>query len=102
MHINFWYFLFALLALTLIQQWWAGSRQVETISYSEFQNLLQGGKIAEISITDTHIRGKLNEALPEGHLYINTVRVDPEFAKDLAQYDVKFLGVVENNLVFSW
>lgn len=103
-HINLWYFVSVFIGLMLIQQWF-GVGQVETISYSEFQGLLQDNKIAEIRIADTHIRGKLREALPDGRRYINTVRVDPGFAKDLAQYDVKFLGVVENNLIsklLSW
>lgn len=103
-HINLWYFASVFLALMLIQQWFGGG-QVETISYSEFQGFLQDSKIAEISISDTHIRGKLKSALPDGRQYINTVRVDPEFAKDLAQYDVKFLGVIDNNLlgkILSW
>jgi cell division protease FtsH len=103
-HINLWYFVLAFLGLMFIQQWYWGG-QVETIPYSEFQGLLQDGKIAEIRITDTKISGKLKAALPDGRRYINTVRVNPEFAKDLAQYDVKFLGVVENNLIsklLSW
>ena len=100
-HISFWYFAVAFMLVLFIQQWWGESRQVETIPYSEFQSLLEAGKIDEISIADNNIRGKLLEHLPEGPLYIYTLRVDPDFARDLAQYDVKFTGVVESKLIGS-
>lgn len=100
-HISFWYFAVAFLLVLFIQQWWGESRQVETIPYSEFQSLLEAGKIDEISIADNNIRGKLLEHLPEGPLYIYTLRVDPDFARDLAKYDVKFSGVVESKLISS-
>jgi cell division protease FtsH len=88
-HINFWYIL----------------RQVETISYSEFQSLLEGGKLDEIGISPTNIRGKLKSPTPEGREYIYTVRIDPDFASQLAEHDVKFSGVVESRWllqVISW
>ncbi|MEJ2132313.1 MAG: ATP-dependent metallopeptidase FtsH/Yme1/Tma family protein, partial [Gammaproteobacteria bacterium] len=65
-HINFWYIVLAVLALLAIQQFWAQSQQVETIPYSEFQQLLKDGKIAEIGIAADNIRGKLKEPGPEG------------------------------------
>ena len=64
-HINFWYFVVAFLLVLFIQQWWGETNQVETISYSEFQSLLEAGKIDEIAIADNNIRGKLVEHLPE-------------------------------------
>lgn len=104
-HINFWYFVLAFLGIMLIQQWWLESSLVETVPYSEFQQLLQDGKIAEISITENNIRGKLREALPDGRREIHTVRVAPEFAKDLVRYNVQFSGAVESKVVstlLSW
>ncbi|MCG8548479.1 MAG: ATP-dependent zinc metalloprotease FtsH [Alphaproteobacteria bacterium] len=104
-HINFWYFVAAFAVLMLIQQWWVGSRQVETVPYSEFQNLLKDGQVSEITISDQTIRGELREPLPDGRRFIHTVRVQPDFAKDLAQYDVKFTGVVQNTFLsrmLSW
>jgi cell division protease FtsH len=100
-HINFWYIVLAVLALLAIQQFWAQSQQVETIPYSEFQQLLKDGKIAEIGIAADNIRGKLKEPGPEGREYIYTVRVDPDFADELAKYDVEFSGVVQNTFFLS-
>ena len=104
-HINIWYFIGAMLFILLLQEWWVTYSQVQTVPYSEFQTLLQEGKIAEIGIADTNIRAELKEPLPDGRKYIYTVRVDPQFAKDLGQYNVKFAGVVESHIVgniLSW
>ncbi len=104
-HFNFWYFVIALLAVIWLQQWIAGIQQVETLPYSEFQALLREGKVAEISIAEDHIRGRLREPLPDGRSQIFTVRVDPELARDLENYNVTFTGVVRNTFVttiLSW
>jgi cell division protease FtsH len=104
-HINFWYVVLAVSAFVLIQKVWLQSQEIETIPYSEFQRLLKDERVAEIAIADDHIRGKLLEALPDGQQYIYTVRVDPAFAEDLAQYDVEFSGVIESDFfknLLSW
>jgi cell division protease FtsH len=104
-HINFWYIVFAILLLLLLQSWWTQSHQVETIAYSEFLKMLQDGELAEIGISETNIRGKLKQPTPEGREYIYTVRIDPAFAQELEKYDVKFTGVVTSNWVvqvLSW
>ena len=104
-HINFWYFIAATLVVITFQQWLIASRQVETIPYSEFQTMLRNEQIAEISITETNIRGRLKSPLSDGRIFIHTVRVDPDFAEDLQEYGVQFTGVVESNVlgtIFSW
>jgi cell division protease FtsH len=104
-HINFWYIVLAILAMLLIQQWWLESSRVETIPYSEFQQLLEAGQIAEIQVRENTIRGKLRDTRPDGTDYIDTVRVEPDFAEDLAQYNVEFRGVIERHLIsnlLSW
>ena len=88
-----------------VQAWLEQSRRVETISYSEFQALLEGHRLQEIEVSATKIRGKLNQPTSDGHEYIETVRIEPEFANDLARHDVKFSGVIESHWiaqVASW
>jgi cell division protease FtsH len=103
-HINTGYFV-AVLAVILLIQWWLTSSQVHTVPYSEFQTLLHEGKIAQVEVTDRNIRAELKEPPPDGRKLIYTVRVDPDFAKELAQYGVKVTGVVESQLIgaiLSW
>jgi cell division protease FtsH len=98
-HINFWYIVMAILCFMLFQQWWYQRQAVETVPYSEFLVLLERGEIEEIQVSDTNIRGKLKRASIDGSEFIKTVRVDADFAKDLAEYDVEFSGTLERNII---
>lgn len=73
-HFNFWYFVIALFAVMMIQQWWVQAQQVQTVPYSKFQAMLRDGKLAEVSVADTYVRGKLSKPLPDGRTRIFTVR----------------------------
>ena len=104
-HINFWYVILAMMMILAAQGWWEQWQRVETIPYSDFLSLLEEGKLQEIGISQSKIRGKLKEATSDGREFIETVRIDPDFAQKLAQYDVKFTGVVESNWLaqlLSW
>lgn len=100
-HINFWYILLSFWAIILLQQWWGGSQQEETVPYSEFQTLLKDGKLSEIGIADQYIRGLLKAPEPNGPSKIYTLRVEPDLARDLEQYGVKFTGIVESKWLAS-
>ncbi|MBK7849043.1 MAG: ATP-dependent zinc metalloprotease FtsH [Zoogloea sp.] len=93
---SLWYFVFALLAIFTLHDLWVQVRTVEPLPYSEFQRLLKAGEVTEISIADNTIQGSLKQPLQDGRQKFVTTRVDPSLAKDLAQYDVKFTGIVEN------
>ena len=93
-----WYFAFALLAMVLLNDLWQGARTTAPIPYSEFQTLVQEGKVADIAIADNQIHGTF-KAPVDGKTRFVTTRVDPALAKDLAQYDVKFTGVVSNTFL---
>jgi cell division protease FtsH len=94
----------AFLGLVLIQYVIAVTNQVATIPYSQFQQLLKDGKVAEVGISDRFIQGKLKEPL-DGKQQFVTTRVDPEFAGELQKYDVRFNGQIESTLLrdlLSW
>ena len=96
-HFNFWYFVIALMAIMLIQNWWAETQQVETVPYSEFHALLRDGKVAEVSVADDYIRGKLRTPMADGRDQIFAVRVDPSLVEDLDKYGVTYTGILQNN-----
>src|SRR5215204_2145094 len=101
---NLSYFLFAFLGLMLIQYVYTTTQQVASIPYSQFEQLLREGKVAEIGICDRFIRGKLKEPL-EGKSIFVTTRVDPEFAQQLEKYNVRYTGQVESTFLrdlLSW
>ncbi|RPI46093.1 MAG: AAA family ATPase, partial [Betaproteobacteria bacterium] len=92
---NVWYFVIATIAVLYMADAWKQYRQVEPIPYSEFQNLLKAGKVKEIAILDNYIQGTLNTP-QDGRDKFITTRVETDLARDLAQYNVKFTGVVQS------
>ena len=93
-----WYFAFALLAMVFLNDLWQGARTTAPIPYSEFQTLVEEGKVADIAIADNQIHGTFKTPV-DGKTRFVTTRVDPALAKDLAQYDVKFTGVVQSTFL---
>ena len=101
---NVWYILIALFAILVFQNWWAASRQVEVIPYSQFEELLKAGEIEEVYVRQDRLEGKLRKPI-EGRERFATTRVEPQLAERLSQYDVKFTGVVESTFLrdlLSW
>jgi cell division protease FtsH len=101
---NVAYLLFALLAMLVLQQWWQQAQTVEVVPYSEFEKLLAQDKIAEVTVSDQRITGKLKS--PENGKTLAVANlVQPDLAERLSQYDVKFTRVYESTFLrdmLSW
>ncbi|HTO78344.1 MAG TPA: ATP-dependent metallopeptidase FtsH/Yme1/Tma family protein, partial [Methylocystis sp.] len=99
------YFLLALIAILIFQQVWSAYNSTEVIPFSEFTQLLNEKKIAEVEVGDKVIRATLKEPLPDGRKQLLSVRVDPTTARELEKEGVKFSGVMENSWIstlLSW
>jgi cell division protease FtsH len=75
------------------------------IPYSQFQQLLNEGKVTKVTITGDTIRGSLSEKLPNGDTNFTTVQVPPELAANLAQHHVEYSALATNSsfgVVLSW
>ncbi len=102
-HIGYW--IAAILGIMVIQYVYVTTQQIAPIPYSQFQQLLRDGKVAEIGVSDRYIQGKLKEPLPDGKSQFVTTRVDPQFADELQKYGVTYTGQVESTLLrdlLSW
>ncbi|MGZ5248917.1 MAG: ATP-dependent zinc metalloprotease FtsH [Caldimonas sp.] len=102
---NLWLLMVALVALFWMRDIWVASTQVQPIPYSEFVQHLKAGRLESIAIGSQFIEGKLKTPTADGRTRIVTTRVAPDLARELAQYDVRFEGVVENTLLrdlLSW
>src|SRR5262249_28119747 len=102
-HIGYW--LAAVLGVMVIQYVYVTAQKIEAIPYSQFQQLLRDGKVAEIGVSDRYIQGKLKEPLPNGKTQFVTTRVDPSFADELQKYGATYTGQVESTLLqdlLSW
>ena len=100
-----WYVFAAFLGVMLIQYVWLVFTQVETIPYSQFEQLLIENKITEVLVGQEAIQGTLKEPLPDGRKLFYTVRVDPALADKLKAHGVTITGAPSSNFlstILSW
>jgi cell division protease FtsH len=100
-----WYLIIAIIGVFWLRDLWVTATQVQPIPYSEFQQQLKAGTIKEIAISDNIIQGTYKEPTADKRTRFVTTRVDPDLAKDLSQYDVKYTGVIESHFLrdlLSW
>ncbi|MEO8444054.1 MAG: ATP-dependent zinc metalloprotease FtsH [Gammaproteobacteria bacterium] len=103
--LNLWYVAMAALAILFIRDFWTTYRAVEEIPYSDFQKFLAEDRIAEVTVQERFLRGKLRSPIADGRTEFVTTRVDPDIAAELAKHEVKFEAVVENTFlrdILSW
>jgi cell division protease FtsH len=100
-----WYWVAAIVAMMVIQGIFAAYTQVQTIPFSEFQDDLKAGKIAEVRVSGNYIQGKFKEPDKSGYTDFITTRVDATTADELSKYNVKFAGAIESTFLrdlLSW
>lgn len=105
--VSLWYFIIAFWALIILQEVYVASQHMDEVPYSQFKAWVQDDKVAEVSITETIIHGKLKqERDQDGGQWFQTVRVDdPDLVRLLEEKDVEFGGVIISTLwkdVASW
>ena len=101
------YVLLAIFAVVLVHDFIVAMQKVEELPYSEFKTLLAAGKVAEITVTQQRLAGKLkSEGGSKEPKLFTTVRVDdPDLVKELNAHNVTFSGVVESTFLrdlLSW
>ena len=89
----------AIVLLVAVQAYWTRGAQREAIPYSQFERLLAGGQIAEVSVGPGSIAGTLKAPLANGRRSFVTTRVDPQLADKLAKQGVAYGGEASNGLV---
>ena len=104
---SIWYVVLAIIAIVLVHDFIVATQKLEELPYSEFRTLLAAGKVAEVSVTQQRVTGKLKaeEGAKEQKLF-TTIRVeDPDLVKELNARNVTFSGVIESTFLrdlLSW
>jgi cell division protease FtsH len=106
MHFSFWYFLMALLAVSLIQDFLI-ARQTDTIPYSEFRHYVVAEKVENLVVTPQRITGIITkDDQGRKNWPFVTVRVnDPGLVKLLDAHKIKYTGHYESkwlSTLLSW
>src|SRR5829696_1886175 len=91
---NIGYAIATMIGVLILQYLIGTAREIATIPYSQFEQLLKDGKVAEIGISNRFIQGKLREPL-DGKSKFVTTRVDPDFAQELQKYNVRYNGIID-------
>jgi len=100
-----WYWVAVMVAVMAIQVIFASYTQIAQLPYSEFQDALKAGKIAEVRVSGNYIQGKFTEPDANRRTDFITTRVAPEIAQELSKYNVKFAGAIESTWLrdlLSW
>jgi cell division protease FtsH len=121
-HFSLWYFIGVALALLAIQSFLGGAHQ-QLLAYSDFQSLLQAGKVKEVAIADDHLSGiadltglkdsvtsspfgqKPTAAELKDHDFVVARVPDANLVAELQAAKVKFAGRIENRwltTLLSW
>ncbi|RFB76482.1 ATP-dependent zinc metalloprotease FtsH [Methylovirgula sp. 4M-Z18] len=92
----------AALAGGLLLQWaWTQSNRVETIPFSQFDELVTQNKVAEVSVGADRIEGVLKDPMPSGNKLFITDRVDAQLADKLGAHGVTVNGVPSGGLLMT-
>lgn len=105
--LSIWYFIIAFWGLIILQEIYFAAQHMDEVPYSQFKAWVQEDKVAEVSITEKTINGKLkSQESQDGSQWFQTVRVDdPDLVKLLEEKHVEYAGVVVSTLwkdVASW
>ena len=92
------YLLVAIVAGSLLLQVWEGAEPIATIPYSEFERLLEEGKVKEVVVTDDVLRGELTEPI-DGKVRFSTNRVDNDLAETLQGHGVEYSKEQQSPLI---
>ena len=102
--LNVGYWLLALVMLFWLQNFWQVANQAEVVPYSEFEKALSEGRLADVTINDLTLTGRLKTAEGQKTVLV-AARVEPALVERLDKYNTPYTRVVENTLfktLASW
>jgi cell division protease FtsH len=95
------YIIIAVLGLMLLHDVWQRVQTVAPLPYSEFQKLVQDGKVEEVVVQGSEIRGRLKDGntLKDGKKQFVTNQVEPDLAEQLNKHGVKYTAQPQNTFL---
>ncbi len=92
-----WYVLAFLLLLALGQAFFFTLQSGRTIQYSDFKNMVRGGKVQDVVVAEDRVRGTLKNADANGQKNFVAIRIeDPQLLEDLDKAGVRYTGEVSS------
>jgi cell division protease FtsH len=94
-----WYALGFLLLLALGNAFVFSFQSGQTVSYSDFKNLVREGKVQEVTVAEDRIRGQLKQGTDKSRIFTAVRIEDPKLLEDLEKNGVKYTGEVASRWV---
>ncbi|MGB5615240.1 MAG: ATP-dependent zinc metalloprotease FtsH [Desulfobacterales bacterium] len=104
---SIWYVILGIWGVLILHNLIASALVVKTISYSEFNKLVNQGRVSDISISADQIQGRMFTSdgdSEKGELF-RTVRVDPDISEFLEENNISYSGRIDSNFLgtlLSW
>ncbi|UYN96830.1 MAG: ATP-dependent zinc metalloprotease FtsH [Enhydrobacter sp.] len=102
---SFWYLVVAVVAIALLRDVWMQQQRVDRIPFSEFVGMLDAGRVAEVSVGETYIRGTLANPAAHEKPEFRTDRLPLDVADFLAKYRIKYRAEADTGwlkAILSW
>ncbi len=100
-----WLALFALIIFGMVAGGGNSRDATEAILYSQFQKLVDQGKVKSVVVSGNEVQGTFTEKQPNGKTEFNTQRVPPDLAAQLQKHNVTYTGAATNSgygVILSW
>jgi cell division protease FtsH len=94
-----WYALGFLLLLAVGNAFVFSFQSGQTVSYSDFKNLVRDGKVQEVTVAEDRVRGQLKQGGDKTRTFTAVRIEDPKLLEDLEKNGVKYTGEVANRWV---
>ena len=104
---SIWYVILGIWGVLILHNMIASALVVKTIPYSEFNKLVNEGRVSDISISADQIQGRMYTSdgdSEKGELF-RTVRVDPDISGFLEDNNISYSGRIDSNFLgtlLSW
>src|SRR5215218_637000 len=94
-----WYALGFLLLLAIGNAFVFSFQSGQTVSYSDFKNLVRDGKVQEVTVAEDRVRGQLKQGGEKTRAFTAVRIEDPKLVEDLEKNGVKYTGEVASRWV---
>lgn len=105
MKFNLSYYLIIFFLILLVQEFYARSALYDVRPYSEFKQLLSSGKIKEVVVSDTEVRGVLKEPGADKKNIVVSNLIEPDLSNELDKFNIKYSKEIQSTAfktVLSW
>ncbi len=89
---NIWYWTLALLAVLMVQTWMVGAQSTAPITYSQFEQYLEDGRISSVAVGSETITGTFREPVDGKRQFVTTI-VDPAILERIDRAGVEIVGL---------